>query len=104
MTRTPRPVWCGQCHEDTRCIELEDGGVARCPRCHASAAPGGRHDPSAAKARRRARRPEPDVENCPACGERIYRSHRCKATALDPRSLVHAASIREVRIVAGGEA
>lgn len=27
-------AWCGQCTEDTRHIQLEDGRVARCPRCN----------------------------------------------------------------------
>lgn len=37
--KRPRPVvvpeWCGECeHPDTRQIELDDGRIARCPRCH----------------------------------------------------------------------
>lgn len=28
-----RPIWCGQCDQATRLIEL-DGAVARCPACH----------------------------------------------------------------------
>jgi predicted RNA-binding Zn-ribbon protein involved in translation (DUF1610 family)/DNA-binding MarR family transcriptional regulator len=36
--------------------------------------------------------------NCPACGERIYRTHKCKASALDPRSLAHASSVRELTL------
>lgn len=30
----PRPPWCGECSQDTRQRELEDGRPARCPRCH----------------------------------------------------------------------
>lgn len=36
--------------------------------------------------------------HCPACGERIYRTHKCKASALDPRSAVHGSSIRELSL------
>lgn len=31
---SPRPEWCHQCDEHTRQIELEDGRLLRCPRCH----------------------------------------------------------------------
>lgn len=30
----PVPDWCGDCDPNTRQLELEDGRVARCPRCH----------------------------------------------------------------------
>lgn len=26
--------WCGQCDRDTKQVELQDGRLARCPRCH----------------------------------------------------------------------
>jgi hypothetical protein len=29
-----KPVWCGDCNERTRQIELDDGRPARCPVCH----------------------------------------------------------------------
>lgn len=28
------PAWCGECDQDTRQIEQDDGRVARCPACH----------------------------------------------------------------------
>lgn len=31
------PEWCGECHEGTRMLDLDDGRVARCPRCHPNA-------------------------------------------------------------------
>lgn len=34
--------------------------------------------------------------NCPVCGQPIYRTHRCRASAMDPTSSVHQASIREL--------
>lgn len=32
--KTPRPVWCGECDEATRFVDLEDSRVARCKKCH----------------------------------------------------------------------
>lgn len=29
-----RPPWCGDCHEGTRLLDLDDQGVKRCPACH----------------------------------------------------------------------
>lgn len=31
---TPPAPWCGKCDPDTRLLELEAGGVSRCPLCH----------------------------------------------------------------------
>lgn len=31
---TPKPEWCGECDENTRQVEREDGGVGRCRDCH----------------------------------------------------------------------
>lgn len=30
----PKPPWCGECDEHTRMVELPDGRMARCIRCH----------------------------------------------------------------------
>ena len=38
--RPPKPPWCRQCDERTRLIELPDGRMAHCPRCHPLAARG----------------------------------------------------------------
>jgi hypothetical protein len=32
--RLPKPPWCGECDADTRLVELDDGRMARCLRCH----------------------------------------------------------------------
>lgn len=101
MSRTRRLPWCGQCDEASRMVETPEGFAARCPDCHA-----GRrvhaHDAQLARTRRVKREALGLLdETCPACGERIYRTHRCRASALDPRSPVHAASIREIRLAVG---
>lgn len=31
---TPQQIWCGNCDENTRQIELADGRLKRCPTCH----------------------------------------------------------------------
>lgn len=79
MRRLP---WCGRCNEHTRMLEDAETGaiLRRCPTCHAGAVKT-RHDPEAALKRRRTliRYRTNTDDNCPACGERIYRTHRCKA-------------------------
>lgn len=100
--RAQRLAWCGHCDPDSRLVELPDGSAGRCPVCHAAAAKA-RNDKAQNKARRRERAAGLTDDNCPACGQRIYRHHRCRASSLDPTSVVHPASIREVRIAAGGD-
>jgi len=98
-----RLPWCGECDESSRLVDLPDGKAGRCPRCHARVALARTGDKATARARRHARRVGLLDESCPACGERIVKSHRCHASSMDPRSPAHPASIREVRIAAARE-
>jgi hypothetical protein len=40
---TPRPPWCGECHEATRLVDT-DTRAMRCPNCHPAALSGSIHD------------------------------------------------------------
>lgn len=85
MSPVKRPPWCGQCEERSRLVDLPNGMAARCPRCHPRCV-AARDDGRRSRARRAVRRNQGLTQpDCPNCGARIYRNHRCHASAFIDR-------------------